>query len=97
MTLDIPVVSTMANAGSTQPCSIPVFDAHDRLNHIDVEDSFLDQHIPDDQEGITACFAQGRGSSSVTLDCFGRTFMKDAKTSPDICQASIASAPRSYL
>ena len=86
MTLDIPVLSTMANTGSTQPCSIPVFDAHDRLNHIDVEDSFLGQHIPDDQEGITACFAQGRGSSSVTLDCFGRIFMKDAKTSPNICQ-----------
>ena len=44
--------------------------------------------IPSDQQGITACFAQHRGSSSTTVDCFGRTFPKSASPSPGICQGS---------
>ena len=86
MTLDVPVATRAVIGADGQPCPVPMFDAHDRLIHQDVEDRFLGRHVPFDQEGITACFAQGRGATSVTLECFGRTFMKDAKPSPDICQ-----------
>ena len=88
MTLEMPIAHADSDLRSPQACSISVFDAQNRLNHNDLEANFLGttDKVPTDQHGITACFAQENGSSSVPVECFGRLFPDDARPAQDICQ-----------
>ncbi len=94
MTMQMPVGLAQLHVGgqgSFEPsCTAPVFDAQNGLNHNDLEQNFLGTiaSVPRDQPGITACFAQEEGSSSVPVDCFGRIFPNGARPARDICQGT---------
>ena len=86
MTVRLPVRQVAISGSDTRPCSAPVFDPMAGLNNVALTRRFLGERIPFDQHGVTACFVQDSGSPTITVDCFGRTFLNDARPSKDICE-----------
>ena len=107
MTVQMPIgrqaINEPYNAPDPRPepaCVVPVFDYHRGLGPTAIQEEFLGTKIPSDQLAESVCFAQGRGSSIVSADCFGRAFLRSVRPSPDICQGdaclSLASTTKKY-